>query len=726
MNTTNIILPPPTLMVCLGAGCGDIATEAKNILCRLEPRRATTLGQLEVRPDQAVDSQDLHLAKKIEDVIHDLRLHEKLIEAGLGNEHDLPLGIVVLADLADPCSVNLYPIMGILRDLLVHEPNSYSFLLLKTAMWDGSEAEKEQAARIHLHLQRLKNLANQPDWPFQMYLFDRYKEGIWEVRDDHELSLLMENFLMALLSGRFAQTVSQSFSHMEARERKAHFNSAGVAALICDPFLLQDLCALKFGAEILENEFLGRSTINPQVTENACSTLLQTLGDAHEWEQALCADLPCKPVRNGSVRFDLALADLEFEGLPIQEWEDEINGYAENFETEKLQAHKETLQKNSARLARVVLDEFEKQLNLLPQAEGLYPGMLPALFSIVQELAKLMNDRIQLCLPVQLEEQVVVSLTSEYETVFQELAQAVTDLPVPPRWVFHLWEPFSSYAKAVFNFLFLQKEHRHLLELRERTVQALGRKIAFPLEQEARRQLVDLCRPCLALLENTNESFKKLELVFQTLHGEFLNETRTISENRSPFRAQILDETLVNWGYEQAQISGKGVRSQLLEDGLLTNWQTVTGDGVRESLLNKCGQAYQELQDVSIDEYLRHWGDGSLGEISTSLAQGAVPLLRPDFDTEGSSPSYQFLYLLCDQSNSAVFLDALSGSLREWQVADTGDPYLVAFCRIRQLIPVKSLDALSRKSVIAFENLDKNEQKNLQESFDAAGKVKLP
>ena len=721
MNTNNIILPPPTLMVSLGTGCGEIALEAKKILCRLEPRRAITLGHIEAQ----AESQDLNLAKKLEDVIHDLRLHEKLIEAGLGNEHDLPLGIIVLADLAEPASVYLYAILDILRDFLVHEPNSYAFLLLKTALWDGNEVKKDQAARIHLHLQKLKGFANQPDWPFQIYLFDRYKEGIWEVKDDRELSLLMENFLMALFSGRFAQTVSQSFSHVEARECKAHFNSAGVAALICDPFIMQDLCALKFGVEILETEFLGSATIDPQSTQSVCSDLLQSLGDVHEWEQALCADLPCNPVRSGGVKYDLALADLEFEGLPEQEWEDEIDGYAENFEIEKLQVYKETMQKNSSRLVREVLSEFEKQLNLLPQAEGLYPGMIPALFSIVQEMARLVNERIQVCLPVRSEEQIVASLTTEYETAFEEFGQAVTNLPVPPRWVFRLWEPFTSYARALFNLLFLQKEHRHLLELRERTVQALGRKLVFPLEQEARRQLADLCRQCLTLLERTNESFKNLDSVFQILRNGLLNETKVIFENRSPFRAQILDEALVNWGYEQSQASGEEIRAQLLGDGFLESWRSVTGDELQETLLNKCGQAYQKLQDVSIDEYLRHWGDGGLDEISVTLTQGAVPLLRPDFDMEGSNPSYQFFYLLCDQSSSRGFVAALGNSIREWQVVETGDPYLVMFCRIRQLIPVKSLDSLARRSAIAFENLDKAEQKNLQESFDVAGKVKL-
>ena len=61
--------------------------------------------------------------------------------------------------------------------------------------------------------------------------------------------------------------------------------------------------------------------------------------------------------------------------------------------------------------------------------------------------------------------------------------------------------PFSSYARVLFNLLFLRKEHQQLLVLREQAVQALKRKLAFPLEQDMRRHMVDLMPPMFGILD---------------------------------------------------------------------------------------------------------------------------------------------------------------------------------------------------------------------------------
>ena len=420
MSAFNIILSAPTLVVAIGNKCAMVAAQSQTILCRAEPRRTATLGFLEIVQDQTHVSQALPLKKKLEDLIHTLRLHQRLIEAGLGNEPDLPLGVILLADLEDPSSVQLYPVLDILKELLAHAPNSYSYLLLKTAVFELNPEDRVAFARLHLHLQKLQVQADQPNWPFQVYLFDRYKEGIWEVKDDDELNVLMGNFLLALLSGRFAQQIAQRFSLLDARDRKAHFNSAGISALVHDPLHLQDICAIRLARETLETEFLGNSEPNSQAVERVSSETIQHLGTSYEWEEALCRDLPCRPVREEHIRLDLPLADLGFELLPVQEWEEEITGYADYFEREDLPRQRETLNLNFISLVKNVLGVFEKQLNVLPCQENLYPGMIPAALQAVQEVAMFLNDRMQKCLPVQEEDQVLVSLTSEYEFAISE------------------------------------------------------------------------------------------------------------------------------------------------------------------------------------------------------------------------------------------------------------------------------------------------------------------
>jgi len=188
MNTPNVILPAPTLVVALGHTCGNIASQSQAILCRIEPRRAAIIGLMELESVPAGEPQDSALAKKLEDIIHNLRLHEKLIEVGLGDEPDLPLNIILLADLTDVTSLQLFAVLDVLDEILAHEANSDAFLLLKTAIFDGNTGENILWARLHLQMQKLQSRASQANWVFQTYLFDRYKERGWEVKDDEELT----------------------------------------------------------------------------------------------------------------------------------------------------------------------------------------------------------------------------------------------------------------------------------------------------------------------------------------------------------------------------------------------------------------------------------------------------------------------------------------------------------------------------------------------------------
>ena len=50
-------------------------------------------------------------------------------------------------------------------------------------------------------------------------------------------------------------------------------------------------------------------------------------------------------------------------------------------------------------------------------------------------------------------------------------------------------------------------------------------------------------------------------------------------------------------------------------------------------------------------------------------------------------------------------------------MVETGDPYIVMFCRIRHLISIKSLDILSHRAAAAFDQLSRQEQKALKDSL---------
>ncbi len=723
MDTPNIILPAPTLIIALGPKCGNIASQSQAILCRAEPRRVAIMELLVL--ESATDDENVKLVNKLEDIIHNLRLHEKLIEVGLGEESDLPLNIILLADLTDESSLRLYAVLDALDEILIHEANSDAYLLLKTAVFDGSVDDNVPWARLHMHLQKLQNRAQHPGWAFQTYLFDRYKEGVWEVKNDDELSLLMGNFVMALLSGRFAQQINSGAYAIEAQEEKAHFNSAGATALLYDPLTLQNLCALRLGREFLETQFLGDS-FNPQDAEDIFSLLSKSLGTLYEWEEALCMDVPCKPERNEGISLDLTLADLSFENLPFQEWQEEITGYADFFERELLPHALETMQKNSTAFSKNTTQKFLGYLNDLPILEALYPGMLHAYSWIIQETAKTLNRCMQECFLSESEEQIVNFLASEYEEALEDLEAAENHMPALPRWITYLPGPISPLAKALFNVLFLHKEHHSLLVLRERAIKTMKRKLAFPLEQETRKLLIDLSRQCLKVLEETDESVKCMRAAFQATLDEMTRKQQLISGGGSPFRVEIMDQALAEWAYVTAKPSLADILLKLLDKKLLEDWRQIKSEKLYVLLYELCRAPFQNLLGMDVEESLLHWSGEAKETIAMRLAQGCVPLLRPNFDLVGDGPSFQLFYYLCDEPRFSDFLHSLDNAVREWQLVPTGDPYLLMFCRIRQLISIQSLDFLKQRAARGFEKLGKQEQKTLRDSFEiTADKEKI-
>jgi hypothetical protein len=234
-----------------------------------------------------------------------------------------------------------------------------------------------------------------------------------------------------------------------------------------------------------------------------------------------------------------------------------------------------------------------------------------------------------------------------------------------------------------------------------------------------RRMLVDLSNQCLTQMEETNEAVKRLQAAFESALNELIQKQKSITSCSSPFRVEIMDQTLAEWAYEQGKPTLADILLKLLDKKYLEDWRQITPEKLYEPLYELCRTPYRNLLGVGVEESLLHWSGETREAIATRLAQGSVPLLRPNFDLAGDGPSYQSFYYLCDEPRFSGFLHDLDSSAREWQLISTGDPYLLMFCRIRQLVSLQSLDFLTYRAAKGFEKLGKQEQKALRDSFDA-------
>lgn len=723
MKEMKPILPSPTLVIGLGGFAGNLLPQVRTLFLQSDPRRPTMAGffravtngegsdgiKLEV-VDGETDREPLNLHA----VFHELRLHEKYLQVGLGDEHDLPLGVIVLVDLAEDGSEALYSLLDELSQKMTDEPGGYVYLLCKTATFETDPMQMQ--ARLHLHRRKLESVAG--DWKFQVYLFDGLKEGSLEVKDEHEIGLLMQNFLLALLSGRLAQSLAREYSLAAGDQGKVYYHSAGATALIYDPSALQEACAVRLGAEAIELEFLTEHPPDPRQIESTVETITDGIGDESAWAEKLCDGTQYRIKSDNPIRLDLHLSDIQFEGLPPQEWGDAIVGYADYFEKDQKTRYPELLGANSVNLTPVVVETLEKPLKALPASSALYPGGIAASLQVIQEMAKVIYQRIQTCMPAQNEEETAAILDGDYQSAIERLDDAISALPDPPRWMKRLPGKLYPYAKMLFEFLFLRNEYGELVQLREEIVRALESKFIFQFEQELRRHLVELCNQLISSLEKAQSDLKTLRSKFQNLRERLEKQNSFVFDELSPFRANLVTPALLEWVYVRKEKDSAGTRAELLEEGYLADWRGVPEEDLYQNLLRACRDVFQFVYDFEVEEVYKHVDLDEFSATLASLSQGAAPALRPDFDRAGEISSYPSSYFLCADARESEIADLLGASARTWQAITTGDPWLILFCRVRQMIPVNALLCLTRPAQTAFESLSEEEKNELRKVIE--------
>lgn len=732
MNEHRKTISSPILVLGLGDFAGRLLPQVQALFFRSDRNRSAMVGFYQAGVTNA-EQGEIKLEPigvksgggeaSLESALHDLRLHEKFLQAGLGDEQDLPLGAIVLVDLTEESSTSLHALIESLSEKMAQERGGYLFLLCKTAVFNTDPSRDAKRARVHLHLQELETHIEQGRGGFQTYLFDGLKEGTLEAKDEDEICILMQNFLLALLSGRLAHSLAHAYSLSDGNEAKVSYNSAGATALIYDPSILQETCARQLAEKTLAAEFLAEALPDLGQLNDTLNAILERIGDLRGWAESLCADTPFRSDPAESIKLDLHFSDLEFEDLPPQEWGDAIVGYAAHFERQMQETYLPSLEKNTALLAQAACTSLESQLGSLPARSNLYPNGIANSLQVLQECARALYQRIQTCLPVQNTEETLAWLDGEYQAGLESLDQVITKLPEPPRWVRRLPGRLYDFARMLFEFIFLRKEHAQLLSLREKTVRILEEKFVLQYEGQLRKSLVEVCNQLLTSLQKILSELRTLQEKLHNLKNRFGSDDLATRPGSSPFRLHLFSPELLGWAYVRGQKDSAEIRGGLLESGFLDDWNNASEDHLFDELLSACRLAYQFLNDMQVEEVLKHVDFTDQSAPLDLLTQGAVPALRPDFDTAGESASYLMNYFLCadpHESDIARILRMSAFERRVWQEIPTADPYMNLFCRVRQMIPLSALSMLTQSARDAFEQLDEADQKGLREAFEKA------
>lgn len=713
MTTNPAMISTPTLVLTIGTSLVPAALDVRNIFLRSDLRRKVTTRfiTLDFRAKQPeltemettargkyanTISRNQVMASTRENadaiqnglraVFHDLRSHERLIEVGLGGKAHLPLDVMILVDLAEPEAAALPILLPHIYFLLTDEPYAKVHLLLSIAVFSENPKEYTNTYEALSAINGILEDRQLPCLP-QIYLFDRYKEGVWEAHDMGELQTILGNFVLSLLSGGLAQRLAHQVAQLDAAETKAYFCGASATALIFDVAQVRQACAMRLGAEILAMEFHSKIIPDPTPVEEIVADFCLNHANPQIWSARLCRDTLFHS--QGETDIELHFSDLQFEDIPMEAWARTVQAYDDHFKERLYPGQTDLILRNAAGLKDEFLDQTTHLIRSLPQQPRLYPGGVAAARMVIEQIQKnILKQRFDSVDTVATEKDCNQQIKISLET----LEKALNSLPKPPTWVVRLPCFLRKPAIQLFNLLFLYRELKAITSLRQTSVRLVEQKYELLIKEVIHQGLNELTRAWDMDFDRQKRSLKRLQSSLDKLHIEFNKRTKQALPSPSLFRLSALDEAVLDWAYYQGRRPQEGFRHALLgEHGFLKEWQKSNSHSLQEGLERFCNEVYQPVSETDLEEALQHRNGGESDSLAHSLIQGSIPLLRPNFDQTGSGSSFQLRFLQCKDPTSFPLFPAFQADEQEWEYVNTDDLLLATCCRIRMMIPATAL-----------------------------------
>lgn len=690
---------------------------SSNETCKLQPmQKMNDVAQEKNTLDQQIISNLSGLKAELGAALHSLQTHENLMQAGRGREAHIPLNVYILADFTLVAAGGFFPILLLANSLVIEFPYVQGHLLLNLASFEeGKEQFIAEACSYENLLQLeswldgqetawLQELAQalELDIPtisvWQPYLFDRYKEGLWEAKNDAEIQTIMGNFLLACLSSDLSTFLRQGVNQIERSEQKTYYSSAAASVLLYDPQILIRACAYRLGAELLSSVLGVDIAANPNSIESQVERIITQLGSVREWVTNLLAGTPFNLDSESTLSIGHILAGPDFEDLPVQEWACAISGHHEHFLENQMPGYLDEVKSNALKMDLNLQSLLPQLIRELPEHSVLYPGGIQASRRVIDAL---INDfltranRFEQALALLPDD---AELAADLEQCLRQLEDAVSALPALPRWITRLPLVLKRWVQAIFNALTLRKEYQHLLALREDSLQMQVRFYKGALARESFSQLGQiaglLCDPTDEILAGLD----RLSSFVASVQLHFEKEALRITEDTSSFRLSVLDQGVFEWAYTRWKQPLEAMRVVLLEQALFfLDWQDADDLKLAKRLLDFGLEVFQPVWQLSLNEILvqhEHLDTKSLADL---LSQGMLPLLRLNFDHLGAGCSSQANYFLsADIKQSTLFAD-LEQSELNWQCLVIDNKYFVLCCQIRQMIPLGALKLLLKR-----------------------------
>jgi hypothetical protein len=679
----------------------------------------------------------------LERILHEQRVHERLIAAGWLTPYNVPLDFYILADTGDPSAAGaLLPLAAALNETLANTSLCRAHWLLAAAAFPGDASNHDLAVwslmqafddLLRLRSEGRERLAaamqshyrQPPD--FAVYLFDTRKEGAAVVRDRPGLNTLLGNALLALLQGDLAQQFFLARDEDAMIQHASFYNAIGAAALVYDPASLQAACARQ-----VARAFLTEKILCPPTDEQASISLAHhwrtRLGGPFDWLDSLLRILP-RAV--GQVRVqpdtlaasallpDLTLAQIDYLKVRHTPWWRELGEYRQHFTGETLPEAAGKLDENCEALRRRLEETLRTAFDRLPLETSLYPGGLQNARGALQLLADSLEQagrdlekaaRHNSECKAQLEEK----LQARGRDMQAQLAQ------VPEiRALLRLLPGFLRQWLAPF-YIMRRYAHRIYLaqSLRDECLNLLKELCGAELAALALSRLQALLPPLQERLDAAGRDLDALEAklaqALEAIDPGWGSFPLAAAENGwDPlFRRPALGPLLAEWARSRWQPElDPWVLAFLGNTTLFADWRLADAAAVLEWALAQGRLAYQPVWDLTLENIFDLWAEGKLAPVkepavyvvpfeqelsslTLSASQGAaIPPIRPNFDAVGGSAGATSAYyaLTADPAWRRCCLPPHQDGTVSWQAVYTGDPYCAIFLQARRNVPLAAL-----------------------------------
>lgn len=723
-------------------------SEPKPAVSDLEARRTAMQNSLAFAAD---------FRSHLERLVHEQRVHERLIAAGWLEARAVPLNIFLLADVSDPWVAGmLLPIGAVLSEVAAATPLCQAHWLLGTAVFpeDGPDLDlavwsfltafddflqpesqiREDLAQA-LHLPAI----TRPD--FSVYLFDSRKEGAAEVRDRRSLSTLAGNALLALLQRDLALRFHQERDPDVLDERAAYYSSLGVAGVIYDPEALQQACAKRIGHEFLSEQILA-AAYDGQAAIQLAHRLQEKVGGIFNWLDDYACHLTPEV---GQVRIapetlemtalltQLSFSPLDYERLSQTPWPDQLTEAQRHFREDTLPEIQARLANQKETFEKRLVGDLQEALDGLPVDAGLYPGGLQNAAQVIDRMDeyfhRMQKDLSSLKARTQ-------KRKGDQETQFsqqrKELDELISSAPGLPWWLRVLPTSIRQWLAPIYMVRYYGRQLIRINKLHGACVDMLQQECGLAVETEIITLLEEFLPRLQEILEQTRQDLTDLQekLAQAMLSFSMKWEEMPLGKQEngwdSLLRKPAAGFALSNWAYKKwRQDPAAWIPDFLAALFVDDTWQKVAKEKVVDWVRSRAEDSFLPVWTLSLDTIFGLWsgdtsrlsGEDELSADTVRICMNAssVPA-RPDFDAVGGAAGSNTTFhgLVGDPEWRYCRLPDSHHELANWQAVYTGDLYMGLFLQTRRSFPLRALSDSFHSARLRLESLSSEKRRNYE------------